>query len=58
VLYALSEATDEFANPPYVDKIGDSGRDALHCVCTTNDSGGEICKYLYRDFKAVYFLSE
>jgi hypothetical protein len=35
VLYALSEATDEFANPPYVDKIGGGGgRDAMHCVST------------------------
>jgi hypothetical protein len=58
VLYALSEATDEIANPPYGDKISDSGRDVMHCVSTTNGGGGEICKYLSRDFKAVYFLSE
>jgi hypothetical protein len=43
VLFALSEATDGIANPPYVEKIG---------------GGGEICKYLSRDFKAVYFISE
>jgi hypothetical protein len=32
VLFALSEATDGIANPPYVEKIsGGGGRDAMHC---------------------------
>jgi hypothetical protein len=40
VLFALSEATDGIANPPYVEKISrDGGRDAMHCVCTTNATG-------------------